>query len=318
MADSSSEALVVETDRPGGALAAAASWFSRRGGAREVVVISDFQSGALADGDLAALAAGIGTRMVRVMSTGSLSATQTVRGIEVTVSPERTSAIWPASGGDSRASVTVLAADEDRDALQAAIAAAHSVATRAAGETNRATVVFPTAPTRREMLGQVIPLDSAWQGDVVLALQRNPVLASIAEAANVVPSCETPGTVVARNVGENAIASVANSAGGLRVFACVEPGSLAATALIASLESALAAPAPMRELEPNFLPDETLRRWERPATESAPRGPGETSRDGRWFWVIALAFLVAEEWVRRRSPRREALRVSEVRNERVA
>jgi hypothetical protein len=171
---------------------------------------------------------------------------------------------------------------------------------------------------RAELLNQVASLDSAWQGDLVLSLARDSMLASVAQTAAVVASCEAHGAVVARNWQDLPVASVARGATGLLVFACVQPGTLTGTALLASVESALRFPAPLTELEPNYLPDEILRRWERPAVEAAPQGPGETSPDGRWFWVLALAFLVAEEWVRRGTPRRDVPRVKEVRNERVA
>ena len=318
MIDSSSEALVVETERPGSALAGAGSWLSRRGGTREVVVISDFQAGAVTDGDLAALPTGIGTRMVRVMSAGSVAATQNVSGIEVTATPERTSAIWPTASADSALSVSLLAGDKGREQVESSIRAVRALVQRPAGTTHNVTVVFPGAAERSALASGTSPLDSAWQGDLVLALQRDPLLASVLPTVRVVPSCQAPGTVIARNFMEEAIASVARGANGVLVFACVEPGSLVATAFIATVESALGAPPPMRELEPNFLPDETLRQWERPAIESAPRGPGETSPDGRWIWLIALVFLIAEEFIRRRRPRRSAESVSEVRNERVA
>ena len=317
MIDSSSEALLVETDRPGDALAGAGSWLSRRGGAREVVVISDFQTGSVDEGQLAVVRSGIGARLVRVAAGGSVPANDTIDNVRIEAAADRTSATWVSSGDDSSASVTILAADEDRNAVQASLAAAHSVAPRVPRSTNKVTVVFPGAPARRELLAQITPLDSAWQGDLVLSLQRDPVLASVAKDI-VIQQCETAGTVVVRDVLGNPIASVAGTTSGLRVFACVKPGTLVATALIAGVEAALDTPAPMQELEPNFLPDETLRQWERPAIESAPRGPGETSPDGRWIWLIALVFLIAEEFIRRRRPKRSAESVSEVRNERVA
>jgi hypothetical protein len=179
----------------------------------------------------------------------------------------------------------------------------------------RVTVVFPGA---RDVAGEVVPFDSAWQGDLALSLARDPTLELLSQPASVVPSCETRGAVVARNAQDMVVASIARGAQGVIVFACVEPGTLAGTALLASVESALRLRPPVQELEPNFVPDEILRRWERPALESAPHGPGETSPDGRWFWVVSIAFLLAEEWVRRRTPRREAPRVTEVRHERVA
>lgn len=317
MIDSSSEALLVETDRPGNAIAGAVSWLSRRGGKRDVVLVSDFQVGAIADGDLAVLAEGMGTRMVRVISTGSLAATQTVRGIEVSVSPERTSATWPVASVDTALAVTLLAGDNDRAQVASSVRAVRAMVPRHAGTSRNVAIVFPGAVERRALMAEALPLDSAWQGDLVLALQRNPVLSSVAGSTTAVPSCETRGVVVARDFWGTPIASVARTTNAVHVFACLEPGSLAGTALIAVVDSAADAPPPMHELEPTYMPDETLRRWERPAIESAPRGPGETSPDGRWIWLIALAFLVAEEIVRRRSPR-QPTQIEEVRNERVA
>ena len=318
MANSSSEALVVETDRPGIAVAGAGSWLSRRGGKRDLVVVSDFQAGALADGDLAALAEEMGTNMIRVMSAGSLSATQNVRGIQVNVSPERTSATWPANPADTALAVTLLAGDSDREEVASSARAVRAVVPRHAETSRHITIVFPGAADRGALMAGASALDSAWQGDLLLTLQRNPILWSLARGTTAVPSCETSGVVVARDFWGSPIASVARTTNGVHLFACVEPGSLAATALTAAVDFAADAPAPMRELEPNFLPDETLKRWERPAIESAPRGPGETSPDGRWLWLIALAFLVAEEIVRRRSPRRQSTQIEEARNERVA
>ena len=317
MIDSSSEALVVETDRPGRAVAGAVSWLSRRGGKRDLVLISDFQVGAIAEGDLAALAEGMGTRLVRVMSTGSLAATQHVPGIDVTVSPERTSATWLTAPVDTTPGVTIMAGDNDRAQVASSVRAVRAMIPRHEETSRNVAIVYPGAVERRARMAGELPLDSAWQGDLVLALQRNPVLLSVAGGATPVPSCETSRVVVARDFMDLPIASVARTARGVHVFACVEPGSLAATALIAAVESALGAPPPLQELEPTFVPDETLRRWERPAIESAPRGPEETSPDGRWIWLIALTLLVAEEMVRRRSPRRGS-RIDEVRHERVA
>ena len=318
MVDSSSEALVVEANRPGGALPAAASWLSRRGGKRDVVVVSDFQAGAIVDGDLVALTGGIGVRMVRVASAGG-PASATVRGIEVEMTGEGTRATWPAAvSADTMPGVTVLAGDRDGSQVAASVGAARAITHGLADVSRNVAIVFPGAVERRTLSSGTLPLDSAWQGDLILALQRNPILSSVAQRTNAEKSCETIGVVVARDYWGLPVATVAQRAGGVYVFACVEPGTLAATALIAATQSALNAPPPLNELEPNFLPDESLRKWERPGTESAPRGPGETSPDGRWIWLLALAFLVAEEVVRRRSPHRPTPRIEEVRHERVA
>jgi hypothetical protein len=213
--------------------------------------------------------------------------------------------------------VTVLAADRHRAQVAASLGAVQAI-THLVGASRNVAIVFPGAVERRALTSGTLPLDSAWHGDLVLALQRNPVLSSVAQRTNAEKSCETAGVVVARDFRKVPLATVARSAGGIHVFACVEPGTLAATALIAAMQSALNAAPPVTEFEPNFLPDETLKKWERPGIESAPRGPWETSPDGRWIWLLALAFLITEEVVRRRSRRRKPPRIEEVRHERVA
>jgi hypothetical protein len=255
--------------------------------------------------------------MVRVGSSVGAAQVDSMDGIRIEASAQRTSATWSPVVRDS-SSVTILAGDKDREAVRASIVAVRSLTPRAAVTTRRASVVFPGAPTRGELAGRAAPIDSAWHGDLMLALARDQVLASTAEGAVHVAACEAAGTVVMRNANGETIASVASVAGAVVVFACVEPGSLAGTALVAGVESALTPPLAMQELEPNVLPDEVLRRWERPALEVPPKGQEETSPDGRWFWLLALGFLVVEEWLRRRTPRRKAPAVNEVPNERVA
>ena len=315
MMDSSSEALVLESDHPGPSVAGAASWLTKRGGVRELVIISDFQAGTVDEGQFAALPAGIGTRLVRVLSAGPLASTDTVDGVRVEPTPDRTNATWSAPRDDSLSSVTVLAADKDSDAVRASMTAVRTLVPHTSAMVRRVTVVFPGA---RNIAGGRVPFDSAWQGDLAVSLARDPTLELVAQSASVISSCETRGAVVAKNAQDRVVASITRGVQGVMIFACVEPGTLAGTALLASVASALRLPLPVQELEPNVLPDEILRRWERPAIESAPHGPGETSPGGRWFWVLAIAFLLAEEWVRRRTPRRETPRVNEVRHERVA
>ena len=131
MIDSASEALLVESERPASSIAAAGSWLARRAGMRELVVISDFQSGSINDGHFATLAPGIGIRFVRVSAVGAVATSDTVDGVRIEAGADRTSATWISSGIDST-TVTVLAADQDREAVRASVAAVRSVAPRGA------------------------------------------------------------------------------------------------------------------------------------------------------------------------------------------
>ena len=318
MLDSARNGIVVETDRPGRSVAGASSWLSRSSGRREVVVISDFQAGSIVEGDLATIGAGIGTRMVRVQGTASRETRDTVGLIAIDAGPDRTSATWLTSRADSSLAATVLAAVEDQPAVRASMAAARAMAPGVGRPGRNVRVVFPGYASRKELLARMTSLDSAWQGDLLVALERDELLASSAATARIVPSCETSGVTVAHNDRGEPVASMGRASEGVLVFACVEPGSITGAALIASVEAALGRLPSMRELEPTFVPDEVLRTWERPAIEAPPQGREETSPDGRWLWLLAIAFLVAEEWLRRRVPRPPVPALSEAQRERVA
>jgi hypothetical protein len=153
-------------------------------------------------------------------------------------------------------------------------------------------------------------------------MQRDPVLASLARSAEVSPTCRAPGTPIAHNEWSLVVASLARSSAiapyELLVFTCAEAGSAAATAVLAAMVAASHSVPELHELEPTVVPDDVLRQWERMPTDLAPRGTDETSPDGRWLWVIAIALVAVEEWIRRRSPRRTVAPVTEVTHERVA
>lgn len=323
MADSSREAIVIETDFPGGSLGGAASWLRTRSGLREVVIVSDFQEGAVHDGNLAAVARGIGIRTRRVLLP-AVSPPDTGRGLpsnlRVEPQPLGTAVTWDLSVVDSSAlPVSILPAPDDNEAVRATIAAVRRLqpATRASHDV---TVLFPgraaaTANSERERM-----LALPWQGDLLLALRRNRLLGDAAAAARP-SSCTETGTPVVHNDNREPLAvmtaAVPGIPGGAVIVSCMEPGTVAAVALVSAVESALSTSS-FEEMETTLVPDERLRLWERPPTDVAPRGMGETSPDGRWLWLAALLFLLAEEWFRRRAPRRHVVVSSPARHERVA
>jgi hypothetical protein len=216
----------------------------------------------------------------------------------------------------------MLAPRDDLGLVHASIAAVLAMAPAPGDSTRKVAVVFPRYSGRRELVGDVSALNNPWQGDLLMALGRARVLGSAAVSARVTPLCDHTGAVIAHNAGGEVVATMA---GGSRaagheavVFACVEAGSVAGTALIASVVAAVQPMPPLQELEPVVVPDETLRQWERPSAGPEPRGVDDTSPDGRWFWLGAIAFLLVEEWLRRRAPRREPSTVTEAPHERVA
>ena len=317
--DSAREGIIVETGRPGGDIAGASSWLGARSGLRELVVVSDFQSGAVTDGDFAQVPSGIGTKLIRVAAEG-LPAIVNTTGVQVATDSTGTKAAWVVVS-DTGLAVTVLVADKDRDAAGASIAAIRAIAPRPPGVSRRVAVVFPGHASRDSMVRRALRLDSAWQGDFMVSLRRNALLASASESADLTPACESAGVPVARNARGEVVASVAAASGSAHdvlVFACVNPGTVPGTALLRAAESAIAPVAPWREMEPTVAPDDVLQRWERPAVEQAPNGQHDTSPDGRWLWLLAIALLMLEELLKRRSRSTVVPASKEAKRERVA
>lgn len=328
MLDSAREAMVIETDQPGVNVAGAASWLVGRSGLRELVIISDFQAGSVAEGHLASVLPGIGIRLERerVPASAATRETRAVFGdppaVTLDAQANHTTATWSTPLLDTTLSVVVLSGAEDTGAVRASLAAVRATTRLLRVSGRRVAVIFPRYSARREFAERATLMDSVWHGDLLIALRRDKVLAAAAEAAIVTPACDARGVIIARNVRGDVVATMVKSPPGAQhgvlVFACVEPGSLAGTALVAGTITALDPVPAMQELEPQFVPDETLRQWERPPTEVAPRAPEETSPDGRWFWVVAILLLLVEEWLRRRSPRKALSETTEVPRERVA
>jgi aerotolerance regulator-like protein len=317
MLDSAGEGIIIETSRPGANVAGAASWLENHSGRRELVIVSDFQLGAVSDGNFAAVPAEIGTTMVRAAPSGSDARGDSLAGIMLEAQSTTTSATWSGNRPDTGLSVRILAPEADSVAVRASMLAVRALVPRRMAPRHRVTAVFPRYERRQALEAQTAPLDSAWQGDLLIALRRDEKIARYARHDPWFAPCELPGTSVA----DGFVASVARGSGaepGLLVFLCVEPGTASATAVLAAIESAISPAPALEELEPTFEPDEVLRRWDRPAVEVTPRGQDQTSPDGRWLWFLALGLLLLEEWIRRRSPRASAAPSTEIRNERVA
>jgi hypothetical protein len=326
LADSARNALIVETDYPGRNVAAGASWLERYSGLREIVVVSDFQVGSMHDAQAHSAPPGIGLRLERVAVSSSartdVGAVSTEAGVRFDVHPDRTTATWLPVAVDSLTMPRILASADELENMRATIAAVHAVISVAPRGNQAVAMVFPDYPARDDLMRQVSIIDQPWQGDRLLALRRNRVLTSLARDTEIVADCNPPGVAVMHNDRGQAVATTittrAAPAAELVVFSCVRAGSLPAAALMAAIVSAGDSVPSMLESEPAVVTEEVLRAWERPATLHAPRGTDETSPDGRWFWLVALALLLLEEWVRRRHPRGVQAANGERSRERVA
>lgn len=303
LSDSSREALVVESVRPGRELAGVGHWLASRDGAREVVIVSDFQVGAVSAGDLAAIPTAVGVRTVRLAVTGPATVVRWPAGMTVTAESLATEARWPNTPGDSTMVPRLAAAPGDSGALLAARDAARATAGAGGPDGDRTLIVFPGAPGRDTLLAGVDPLAGAASADFVISLARDPVLADLVRNAEPAP-CGAAGTPVALNAAAVPVAAVVGrrrASGEIVIAACVPPGSLAGAALVARVTRLTSSLPDGSELEPRHVPDDERRGWER-ASAASPVAAG-SQPIGRWLWVLALVLLGVEWWWRgRRRP----------------
>ena len=266
----------------GSGLKRAAAWLAHAPPSRrEIVVLSDFQRGALTASDLAAVPSEIGLRLIRgVPSSASddrvrwrvLSAQAALSG-EADLAAESTTASYRSVSPSWTGLEVVTAPAHAND-----VTALRRVLTRAGVHAPVAerpiTVRFAGAPGRST--GE--PVDSDWTFG---AGQR------LLEA--------TRGFDVALNV------SSAN--GTLLVDVGSEPSSLAAAQVVAAALNARIDPATFTERETALIPQETLVAWSRePAAPDTGDWTRTDSSDGRYFWVLVLLLLGLESLLRGRQP----------------
>ena len=266
----------------------AAEWLGRTPPARrEVVIVSDFQRGALDRDALDAIPAGAGLRFIRAgtrpaLADARLPATSGWRGSEwqgtIDVRVDSTLATWTRHNTPKIAWLTTRQADADAEAAARAVAGAGSFGVAAGDEGHRVAVAFTGAPPAA---GEQ-PVTTDWMLQSELALRRSSLLR---QSGAEIKTGEQGGSLVVHvNVGaaEPMAPAVIRA-----VMLAVRPASIAD-----------------REMEVATIPDAELARWRRnpgPVEPGAAVPPGGTT-DARWLWAAALLLLGTETWLRRASP----------------
>jgi hypothetical protein len=268
----------------------AAAWLAGAPPARrELVVVSDFQRGALEVEDLAVLPAGVGIRTIRVPDRGVTReghwpAVSGFRGgawrPDVRLDARGTAVTWlRAAAAPSQAWLTTTQASGEHEAAQRAVAAAMSAGVAAGDETRRVEVRFAGAPAASVADR---PVRTPWMVDAALALRASGLLRQTGAAVHVREQDD-------RLVVQTRIAATSIDAPAVvrAVVLAVRPASIAD-----------------REAEVVTAPDAELAGWRRdaaPVDAAAVRlNPGgDAESDARWFWTLALALLGCETWLRR-------------------
>lgn len=278
--------LVVETTGLAAGLRRATAWLESAPPARrEIVVISDFQAGALSAADLAPVPGAIGLRFVPTSSGPLTAAAGTVRLLD------------GASNLDGRVSL----------------------------DNGKTSVAFAPAPAGMDGLEIHAPAATRAQVDSLVRVVRaagaaapsrdQPIVVRFPGAApmagTAAPADDWTAPAAVRLLGSTAIAGidlrVSSAAGALVLDVNAEPGSLDAARAVKAALDARRDPAALYELEPARLDAATLARWTRPPGPADPSAWRYTDEsDGCWLWAFALMLLAVESIVRRSpAPARE-------------
>ena len=314
LAGEAQTSLVIQTAIPRRALVGAVSWIARQQRRAELVIVSDFQTETVDARDLAVVPRTVGIRPSRVDAVPGPNAIVTQAGdiessARVSLTPMGSSVEWTmrAEPATPLSNILILAGANERSSAETAQRAAATLGARPPSDsTHRVAIVFRGYERRSEMLRSATPLHTPWMADLVARLRADSMLTSASADAvvNANSGDTTSMLAVARtDSGSPAVTAVQGSVEGrehLLLISFVDASSVASAALIAATSRALSGESPPNEMEPTTIPDSVLRSWLRePDVNAAPRANGDGGSDGRWLWIVALALLGLESWLRR-------------------
>ncbi len=283
----------------------------------EIAIVSPFQDGTIDSLDVASLPARIGVRLIRVPSVATAPLELRARSgdaetiTRADVSPDRTDAQWSVATTTRVAApaLEILAGANERRGVDAARLAAASVPIALPiDSTSLIAVVEPGSEGRAALLAKAIVPQHDWMMDVVARVAANPSLVEAARRATIVAADTGRTLVVVRTDDGRAVVLAGEDTiqgrDRLELYSLTDAGSLTSAALLVAVAQATSRAPAMRAIEPATIPDATLAAWQRaPGAQQRPRGAATSSdtdeSDGRWLWLLVLALLAVETWLRR-------------------
>lgn len=295
------------TATPAATARAAASWLDGQPGPRELVVISDFQIGAFDSSTVTALPASIGVKLVPIdvtaPATSEFTTLQDGGIVTATVAADSAaiSVSWRRSASTAEhASVEWLVGPTEAGAAAAARRAAEGIGLPLESRSpDTVVLVFPGAPERASLRARATRLRAAWMIAVVARLRETPLLDQLAP-----PSGSNGDSLLPAVWSASGSVPIAAAADGNRLLLFVEApvASPLSAALAATVIRLVHRSIDAAESEPMQIGPARLATWERaPATPAAVVDPSPDASSGRWLWGAALAMLLVEAVLRRRT-----------------
>jgi hypothetical protein len=301
----------IELDRLDAAVDRTSAWLDAGPGRRELVVLSDFQRGALNATGLGALPSSDGIQLIRVdlspapvvtASVGVGSRTLTARAV---VDGDATSVAWRNAFAAPPLPVQILSKTPAPRDVEAAVEAAQSQGLPTGTAVHAIAIVSPEAGDLAQRVASTQPIDRPWMSEAIalVAADERVRAAAVRTTASVDASALS---VAARDrTGRPALVAGVSRTGGaerLELFVLTTDPLLLSATIASASRAAVAAPE-WSESEPAVLSDAELSRWNRATPATAPISAGDDGRsDARWCWALALVLILGESALRR-SPR---------------
>jgi Aerotolerance regulator N-terminal len=296
-------------------LARAVRWLSASPPARrEVVVISDLQRGALGRPDtMMPVTDGIGVRFIPIgrparmksfdgaplVGAGDVGVQS--QAIEATV--DTTAVAIEARPGKEMAGLRLSAAPGGEQAVARLLRAVATAGAPAGSRDEPLAIQFAGAPS--SAAASLATIKPGWMLRTVLRLREDSALASSSEWSAVsAPQAMVPDpwTIVVRNRDGSPRVRAAASLSELLLDVAAPADSLFAAAVVQAALTARVDVNGYAEHEIARLDETALSRLNRPAGPVARDAWRRAdSTDARWFWLLAMALLGVEQWLRAQS-----------------
>jgi hypothetical protein len=282
---------------------------------REIVIQSPLAIGSVAQADVAAIPAGIGLRFERIgilpaartVPAGRLLTATGVRGREVVMSGDRTSARDRATSDPAAWPIDVSAPKADQPAVDAAVTAVLSQRVWAAPSDRRARLFVADVEQpflRPPEVGSALFIREPWIATAIAGITRDRDLheaaSHVAAGLAAVEFTAAPMQTVAVAADGRPLVVASGSAKGLVVVSAARGSDMVTPLLLRAIANAIADVPDLQREEVVPIAEAVLQRWSRPAAPvTSPRSDTVERDDRGWLWIAALCLLAIESWMRR-------------------
>jgi len=316
-----SYATRIETANLADGLRRAVAWLSTSPPSRrEIVVLSDFQRGAVNADALRSVPEGVGRRFVSV---GRMPESRSIAGVPLLADPAAsrrvTISLAPASTSVNLEAPTpaaldglrVIGIDPGDRSISRALQTASAAGTAAPSKDQPIALRFANAADRPLA---VSVLKSGWMLATVLDVMKDRAAASLTPSAGAtLAAVNLPWVAVLRRPDGQPVVSAAGSNGELVFDIADRSDTLFAAAITRAILNARRSALAHDEQEIATTTDQVMSWQNAPGPVGADAWRNAPRTDARWFWLLALLMLAVEQWVRSRPRRRqfpEATRVA--------